>query len=257
MSKEIIKKPNSDKLQIDKGKFTSDMIKAQAAALSKFEIPPVFRQLVVFVLDASESMTWNGLSGKSKGEEISDQIAPIIERLQKSRNSNCFDVSMFAFSQKSNEFIKLKNVKDIDTTAVDFNPCVHVGNYQTYVKETLKEVETRVNEYLNKYAQDNCQALIIFLSDGDLYDYDESYEICDRLRANNKITIASYLLEDKNWNNILPEEELNRLKNNIRGLSSSSKNNLDENFEFFLSKVDPEEIRKHMIKSISTVSKVD
>lgn len=249
MSNEIVKKSGSGKLQINKGKFTSDIIKAQSAALSEFIIPPVFRQLVVFVLDASESMTWEGLSGKSKGEEINEQITPIIKRLQESRNSNCFDVAMHAFSQETKEFLRLTSVKDIDLSQSDFNPCSHVGNYQTYVKETLENTEKQINTYLSKYSQINSQALLILLSDGDLYDYSDSHEICSRLKENNKVTIASYLFEDKNWEENLDTETLDELKLNIKNLSSPG--------DFYHSKVDPEEIRKHMIKSISTVSKVN
>lgn len=249
MSNEIVKKPSSGKLQINKGKFTSDIIKAQSAALSEFVIPPVFRQLVVFVLDASESMTWEGLSGKSKGEEISEQITPIIKRLQESRNSNCFDVAMHAFSQETKEFLRLTSVKDIDLSESDFNPCSHVGNYRTYAKDTLENVEEQINTYLSKYSRVNSQALLILLSDGDLYDYSDCHEICSRLKENNKVTIASYLLEDKNWEENLDTETLDELKLNIKNLSSSG--------DFYHSKVDPEEIRKHMIKSISTVSKVN
>jgi hypothetical protein len=43
-------------------------------------------------------MTWEGVTGKTKGSEIHDQIIPIIERLRNSKNSNSFDINMFAFS---------------------------------------------------------------------------------------------------------------------------------------------------------------
>ena len=50
-------------------------------------------------------------------------------------------------------------------------------------------------------------------------------------------------------NNDFKEEVQNKLKK----FASNEKNG----HNFFTSNIDPEEIRKHMIKSISTVSKID
>lgn len=226
--------------------------KAYSDALSNFELPRLFYQLVVFILDASESMTWEGISGKTKGEEIHEQINPIIARLQSSKNKNCFDINMHAFSMSSKEFIGTTSVVKIDINSSDFNPCNHVGNYKTYAAETLEIVESNVNRYFNQHEQ-NSQALIIILSDGALDDYEKCNEICNRIKANKKTKIASYLLEDKNWKETLNKERLIEFQNNIRNLSSVDSYGMN----FFQSKVNPEEIRNHMIKSISTVSKID
>lgn len=253
MSKEIQKvdsslsPKNTNKLNLSK--FNNA---ALSSALSNIELPRLFHQLVVFILDASESMTWEGISGKAKGEEIHDQIVPIIERLQASKNKNCFDISMIAFSQESKEFIKTIKVTEINTTNFDFNPCSHVGNYKTEIVESLAIAENTINTYLTKNSS-NAQALVIILSDGALDDQLEALEICQSLKQNNKITIASYLLEDMNWKNTLTENRLIDFQNNIKSLSSKDSNGI----HFFHSKVDPGEIRNHMIKSISTVSKID
>lgn len=237
------------KNKLDLSNFNS---KSYSDALSKFEIPRLFYQLVVFILDASESMTWEGITGKSKGEEVHEQILPIITRLQSSKNKNCFDINMHAFSMSSKEFVKETNVVKIDINDADFNPCNHIGNYKTYVAKTLEIVETKVNQYFKNHEQ-NSQALIILLSDGALDDYEESHEICSRIKSNKKTTIASYLLEDKNWRTNLSDERLKEYQDNIRNLSSVDSNGIN----FFHSKVNPEEIRNHMIKSISTISKID
>lgn len=253
MSEEIIKhnnnigKPTSKKLDL-----TNLNTKAFGDALSNVQIPRLFYQLVVFILDASDSMTWEGITGKSKGEEIHEQIVPIIKRLQISKNKNCFDINMYAFSNESKEFLEMKNVTEIDADNFNFNPCVYVDNYQTRILQTIQDVELKVQSYLTKY-ENNGQALIMILSDGDLNDYRESFELCRKLKTNKKITIASYLLEDKNWRESLPESKLEEFQENIKKLSSIDSNDI----HFFHSKVDPEEIRKHMIKSISTVSKID
>jgi uncharacterized protein YegL len=253
MSKEIQKVDSTISTtktnKLDLSKFNNA---ALSSALANIELPRLFHQLVIFILDASESMTWEGISGETKGEEIHNQIVPIIERLQSSKNKNCFDVSMIAFSQETNEFIKNKKATEIDTKNFDFNPCSHVGNYKTEIVKSLAITEDRINSYFKKNSSSS-QALIIILSDGALDDQLEALEICRNLKNNNKVTIASYLLEDMNWKNTLSENRLKLFQNNIKELSSLDSNGL----HFFHSKVDPTEIRNHMIKSISTVSKID
>ena len=253
MSKEIQKVDSTISTtktnKLDLSKFNNA---ALSSALANIELPRLFHQLVIFILDASESMTWEGISGETKGEEIHNQIVPIIERLQSSKNKNCFDVSMIAFSQETNEFIQNKKATEIDTKKFDFNPCSHVGNFKTEIVESLEIADNRIKSYFNNN-NSNCQALVIILSDGALDDQLAALEICQNLKNNNKVTIASYLLEDMNWKNTLSENRLKDFQNNIKSLSSIDSNGL----HFFHSKVDPTEIRNHMIKSISTVSKID
>jgi len=255
MSKELQKTDKIGLVDTKKGKLDLLNINTTAltACLDDLAIPRLFYQLVVFVLDASQSMTWDGISGKTKGNEIHDQIIPIIERLQKSKNSYSFDLSMFAFSQSHEEFIPMTTLKDLNLEGVSFNPCDYVDNYQTYAEPVFLEVEEKIESYLTSHKDKNSQAMIVFLGDGDIYDYSKVIEICDRMKVNNKVTILSYLLEDKKWKENWSIDKLDRLKVNIQNISSKDANGVN----FFESKVDPEEIRKHMIKSISTVSKID
>lgn len=254
MSKDIQKSSHS--VNTNSGGKKLDLSKinnmALGSALANLELPRLFYQLIVFVLDASDSMTWEGITGKSKGEEIHEQIVPIIKRLQSSKNKNCFDISMIAFSQESVEFIKSKKVTEIDAETFDFNPCNKVGNFQTEIQDALELAEERVLGYFEGHPS-NSQALIIVLSDGALNDQKEALEICERIKENKKVTIASYLFEDKKWKDKFTIEQLSYLQKNIKDLSSVDCNGIN----FFHSKVDAEEIRKHMIKSISTVSKID
>jgi hypothetical protein len=256
MSKEIQKHsdPNiQNRTSVKKLDLTAINHGALSASLGELSIPRLYYQLIVFVLDASQSMTWEGLSGKSKGEEIHDQIIPIIERLKTSKNKKSFDISMYAFSENYTNFLSITNPEMIDLTKVNFNPCSYVNNYRTYAEPVLLEVENEINSYLSKHKGKSSQAMIIFLGDGAIHDYSKVIEICNRLNTDKRITILSYLLEDKAWKAQLTQEELEGLKENIKRMSSKDSNGLS----FFESKVDPEEIRNHMIKSISTVSKID
>ena len=255
MSKDLQKADKNGLTKSKTGKidFANFSIDTFAKTMATTELPRLFYQLVVFVLDASESMTWEGVTGKTKGSEIHDQIISIIERLRNSKNSNSFDINMYAFSQSHEEFIPMTSPKDINLVGVSFNPCDYVGNYQTYAEPVFLEVEKKIENYLTTNRDKNCQAMIVFLGDGDIYDYPKVNKICTRLKSNKKVTILSYLLEDKTWVQDLSEDELNVLQNNIKDMSSKDANGLN----FFESKVNPEEIRKHMIKRISTVSKID
>ena len=255
MSKEIQKSNKNGVTRSKTGKidFATFNMDSFAKTMAVTTLPRLFYQLVVFVLDASESMTWEGVSGESKGKEIHNQIGPIIKKLVGSKNANSFDVSMYAFSQTHKEFVSMQTPNSIDIENFNFNPCNYVGNHQTYAEPVFLEAEEKINNYLLENKDKNSQAMIVFLGDGDIYDYSKVIDICDRLKSNNKITILSYLMEDRSWSEELEKEKLDRLRNNIKNMSSKDNNGLN----FFESKVDPEEIRKHMIKSISTVSKID
>lgn len=253
MSKDLVHKKTSTIVGVTKKLDLSGINqKSLAGALSKFELPRLFYQLIIFILDASESMTWDGITGIPKGEELSHQLPPIIDRLQKSKNKNCFDISMIAFSQTTNVFLPLSNVTKIDLNELDFNPCNKVDNYQTYMEESLNIAEDMVNEYFANH-HDNSQAIILILTDGDINDHQNCLEITDRLKKNNRITISSCLFEDKNWNDTLDSNSLEQIKSNVKTLASSSASGES----YFVSKIDPEEIRKHMQKSISTTSNTD
>lgn len=253
MSKDLVHNKTSTVVGVTKKLDLSAINqKSLAGALSKAELPRLFYQLVIFILDASQSMTWEGLTGIPKGEELSLQLPQIIDRLQKSKNKNCFDISMIAFSQTTNVFLPLTNVTKIDLNELDLNPCNKVGNYQTYMEESLNIAEDMVNHYFANH-QDHSQAIILILTDGGINDFENCQEITDRLKSNNRITLSSCLFEDKNWNDTLDSNSLYQIKSNVKSLASSS----PSGESYFVSKIDPEEIRKHMLKSISTVSKID
>ena len=253
MSKDLIHNKTSTQDSVSKKLDLSAINqKSLAGALSKAELPRLFYQLVIFILDASQSMTWEGLTGLPKGEELSAQLPQIIDRLQKSKNKNCFDISMIAFSQDTNTFMPPTNVTKLELDKFDFNPCNKVGNYKTFMEESLLGSESMINQYFSNH-KDHSQALILILTDGDINDYVNCMSITNRLKQNNRITISSCLFEDKNWNAILDNDSLDRIKKNVMNLASLSVSGES----YFVSKIDPEEIRKHMLKSISTVSKID
>jgi len=222
---------------------------ALTAGLSKLTIPRLFYQLVVFVMDGSGSMTYEGKTGNSKGEEIDISFKEVIERLQSSKNKNCFDVSLYAYANESINIVKQTPIKDLDLNK-DYNPCNFITHYNsTKLSETMEAVKQECSAYLRVNGDKNAQVLVIVLSDGVVFDYEVTLKKCNELKLNNKITISSIFFESTSWQEGFDTDDLDDYKESMKMLAS------DESL--FTSTLNPDEIRNHMIKSISTVSKIN
>jgi len=251
MSKELQKanKKGLNKSNTGKLDLLNLNTSALTACLNDLAIPRLFYQLVVFVLDGSGSMTFPGMSGISKGEEVDKSLNQVIHRLLKSKNKNSFDINVWAYANECVEMLPVTQVDKINLP-IPLNPTNFIEEYnKTKLEETLNKVSTYVNEYLDLNINKNAQALIIILSDGAIHDQEESEIICNKLKTNSKTTISTVLFESKLWKEEYEEDDLAFLKENMKTFANNS--------NLFTSTLDPEEIRKHMIKSISTVSKID
>lgn len=83
----------------------------------------MFHQLVVFLLDGFwGSMTAAGRTGRTKGKELHDAMDKVLERLQASRNKNCFDISCRAHSTEEKEVFPQQPVTQIALDAWSFDP---------------------------------------------------------------------------------------------------------------------------------------
>jgi hypothetical protein len=234
------------KSKIDLSKINTS---ALTAGLSKLTIPRLFYQLVVFVMDGSGSMTYEGKTGKSKGEEMDISFKEVMAKLQSSKNKNCFDISLYAYANESINIMKQMPIRDLDLEK-NFNPCNFITHYNsTKLSETIESVKEECNDYLRLNSDKNAQALIIVLSDGVVFDYEITVKKCKELKLNNKVTFASVFFESTSWQEGFDMDDLNDYKDNMKTLASSP--------DLFTSTLNPDEIRNHMIKSISTVSKVN
>ena len=248
MTKDIQKQDNNSlgRSAGNKLDFTNINMESLSTALSNVDLPRTFYQLVVFVLDGSASMGLNGISGKPKGEEIENSVKQTIDRLKKSKNNKSFDVCVWGYANEYIEIMPITTVNDIEDSFC-LNPCNYIEkNMATKLAEVMKTVKSQCDDYLNKYKTKNTQALILILSDGAIHDQSATEEVCDSIkeRENNQTTIASTLFESKEWE----DDNLQFLKDNLESLSSGP--------NFFTSSFNPEEIRKHMIKSISVLSQI-
>lgn len=222
---------------------------ALTAGLSKLTIPRLFYQLVVFVMDGSGSMTYEGKTGKSKGEEMNTSFLEVMERLKISKNKNCFDISLYAYANESINILKQIPIKDLDLSK-DYNPCNFITKYNsTLLSETMEAVKQECSDYLRINSEKSAQALIIVLSDGVVFDYELTLKKCNESKLNNKITFASIFFESATWQEGFDISSIDDFKESMKLLAS------DESL--FTSTLDPDEIRNHMIKSISTVSKIN
>jgi hypothetical protein len=244
----------SDKKSVSIGANSSaiDNINAlnagRKAALSKTELPRQFSQLVLFVLDGSHSMGRKGTSGFSRGEEVHDSVLKVLERLQKSKNRSSFDVGFWAFAEESREMYSIRQVKQFNINKDSFNPCkvINKGN-GTRLFETLQSLELIINNYLDEHKNLNRKVLVIILSDGEIHDYEEVIEIKSKLQSEN-IVFSSIFYESIDWEDFFDEMDLNEIKENLSNLASED--------AYFLSSVDPEKIRQHMIQSVTKISNI-
>jgi len=271
MSKELQK---TDKNGLDiskKGKLDLLNINTSAltASLNELSIPRLFYQLVIFIIDGSNSMNEVSKNGISKANEIDNGIKSIIKRLKNSKNSNSFDVCFLVFSDEFEDVFSLKNVKDISLEQ-SFNPLEYVPSKGTKLNSALLHSKEIVIDYHLKNKLKNCQVLIQILSDGAISDYDDSIKTVNDIKKLNNTTVSCQFLEShieegqewyssneatgeidysSKWSIEEVREDEERIANQFKYFATTP--------DLFVTSIDPEEIRKHMIKSISTVSKID
>ena len=251
MSKDLQKTDKNGLSNTKTGKldFAKTNIEALKNSLTTFTPPRLFYQLVVFVLDGSGSMTFPGMSGQSKGEEVENAVKKVIERLISSKNKNSFDLSIWAYA---NESVRISNITPVESFNLiqNINPCDFIQRYDgTNLISTLNSVKIECEDYLRINKAKNAQALVVILSDGALDEYEESSRLCKSIKNLENTSISSIFYESKTWQENYNVQDMVVLKKDMENLASDS--------SLFTSTLDPEEIRKHMIKSISTVSKID
>lgn len=241
-----LKKSNSN---ISKSKIGQGLMTGAIASLSSIELPRMFNQLVIFLLDGSGSMTFNGTSGKSKGYEVHQAAINVLQRLKESKNKSSFDVAFWAFANETVEMFPVKSVKDFDLIKDCFNPCEYIKDYtKTYLKEALTHAKDQANDYLNLYKDQNTKVLFIILGDGAINDYAKCFDLKEEISKNSAILFSSILFESPQWAEKFDEEMIEKIKKDFSNLASSKAD--------YMSTVDAEKIRSHMIQSITKVSKI-
>ena len=233
---------NLDKLKRLQG------LKPKISSPKGLELPRLFYQKIIFILDASGSMMGKGASNISKGKEVSIAVNKVLDRLKHSKNKNCFDITVYTYSAKKDYGTIIKNKIVTDIIETNFDPTTYQKPLGTYLSDALNEAINEANEYLTINKNKNSQALIIVLSDGAITDYNECYSLTEN---NKNLDIATIYFEGQNTS----------LLSNMFGVNIGERNkDILKNIatkEMFYVSVNAEDIRNQMIKSISTVSKID
>lgn len=248
MSKEIEKSSTEVKTTPGRRIISNGMMAGMQVSLGQVELPRMFNQLIIFLLDGSGSMTFEGISGKSKGDEVHEAVIKVLQRLQVSKNKSSFDVAFWAYANETVQMYPLKPVKEIKLAQDCFDPCKFINDYKfTKLTKALGCAKDLASEYLEKYKSENTKILILILGDGAINDYSKCLEIKEEISNIQSISFSSILFESTNWQE-LEELTIKKWKYNFSQLASSQAD--------YLSTVDPEKIRSHMIQSITKVSKI-
>ena len=205
----------------------------------------------------------------SKAQGIDDAIKGVLDRLRSSKNARSFDIGMHVFSNDFKCVFDAINLADIPI-GQSFNPHQLIDDPgETMLGECLTDVKLLVRNYLARHAEKNAQVLILLLSDGAIRDYSESLEVAQSMMADAKVTFASMYLErliDDQGDYYSSNEKTGEIDHNSSWTVEEVRMHdhaIGKKFKAFASRpelststLDPDEIRKHMVKSISMVSKI-
>jgi predicted nucleic acid-binding Zn ribbon protein len=246
MKKDLQTTSNKNNLN-PSGKGVVDLMNLNLGSLTGASLGRLFNQLVIFILDGSGSMTWTGTSGKSKAEEVSLVTNNVIERLTKSRNKDCFDVIGYAFAVDTKKMIPVTSAEEV-RLGHDFNPCNYIEDYRsTCASEAFRQTEKDIESYFNKHASAGIKtrAIVVLLSDGQLHDHAETSAITKRMLVTNKVDVCCTYFADADSSS---SEDESLSQEMLRELSSLEL--------MYASTMNADDIRDHMVKSISLSSGV-
>jgi archaellum biogenesis ATPase FlaH len=129
-----------------------------------------------------------------------------------------------------------------------FNPCEYLKNRgRTSLCNSLTQTKEIALDYLDKNKNSNSKVIIIILGDGAIEDFENCFKIKQELDQHEKINYSTVLLETPEWQEKY-KDALRQIQEEFKSLASDG--------AFYVSTVDPDEVRKHMIKSITKVSQL-
>jgi hypothetical protein len=273
MNKEIQKHNNGGKLTLGQKLKQSGLNISTMSDLSKdLVLPRTFYQLVIFMLDGSNSMNSATADGRSKAVRIEESVQTVLSRLKKSKSKESFDLSFIVFSD---DFIDvfdgdIKRLIEIDEKHC-FNPLKLIPEPKnTKLANAFKYVREKSEQYLEENSDKTAQVLIMLLSDGAIDDYLDTLKEVNEIKKNTQITLACQYLEqyveegskwysynetldeldyEKSWTIDEVKEDEKRVSDRFKKFSSTD--------ELFITSMDPSLVRDHMIKSITLVSKTN
>ncbi|MGM0947146.1 MAG: vWA domain-containing protein [Bacteroidota bacterium] len=231
-------------------------------------VPRIYNQLIIFVLDASRSMESLSKKGIPKAQDIHDNVQLVLKRLRESKNKTSFDIGMIAFSDESLNVFGIKELKEISENQ-SFNSVKLLKKLGgTKFLPALEEAEKMIDQYFSSIENDLPRnALILMMTDGEMDDYSESLKKVEDLKLKEHITISvmylDSLVEDESewhsWNEETGEVDysnpwtIERVKD-WKNKQTEKLIHFATNDSFYMTTMDAEGVRNHMIKSISDTS---
>jgi hypothetical protein len=140
-------------------------------------------------------------------------------------------------------------VTTVTTAGQSFDPTGHIEAKDTYVAPALNAAREEAEAYLKANAGKRAQALIILLSDGALHDEEEALELTAEIKSISGAALSTifYGTDPRILRMRGVDEDYNEQCAEVLKEMATSE-------AFHTSTLDPEEVRKHMIRSISSVS---
>lgn len=272
MKHEIEKSKNTPDLKGGLSKKYESVTKIMSVTqkeLGEVELPRMFNQLVIFIIDGSRSMQSLSINKISKGKDIENNIHQIIKRLKSSKNKASFDIVNLAFSNSHINSFGMKQVTEIPENE-NFNPVKLIEQPKdTFLFPALKEANEIIKTYFQKHEGKRNAATILMMTDGQIDDYLESSTLIEEMKIDSRVVFSISFLDseideaskyynyNENSGNLDYEEEwsieevrdyMKKVAEKLSLFASSE--------EHFSRSVDPEKVRSQMIKSISLVSKM-
>jgi hypothetical protein len=272
MKKEIQKYDKGGKLSLGENLNISKLnLGALEDLTSEIVLPRTFYQLVIFMLDGSNSMSSMTEDGRSKAVRIEESVKSVLTRLKNSKNKESFDLSFIVFSDDYKDvFNGVTRVIDIDERQC-FNPIKLIQEPKdTKLADALKYANIVSNKYLEENSKRTGQVLLLIFSDGELDDYWDALKVVNEIKRNPQITIAcqyleNYISEGSQWYSY--DEATDEINYNEIWTTEDvkeSEKRISEKFkefasmdELFITTMNPNLVRDHMIKSITLVSKTN
>jgi hypothetical protein len=220
-------------------------LSSSISGLNGFTLPRQFNQLVLFLLDGSGSMTFDGETGVAKGEETSIEVAKVIARLNRSQNKQCFDVGVYAFANEHRCILPTTPATAVNLNG-DFNPCNFIKDWRhTKLATSLEIAREEALAYVKKCDTPGlpAKAMIIILSDGVIHDFEMAKSETSQAKLDARVFVSSVFFSSAECS----PEESGKAQEMLRSLASGG--------GLFSITDTVSDIREHMIHSIrSTMS---
>ncbi|RKQ42909.1 von Willebrand factor type A domain-containing protein [Roseivirga pacifica] len=251
----------------DKINLSSSKLATLSKALSK-KRPRIFYQLIIFVIDGSNSMNAKTKERISRAQAVHNSVTETLDRINRSKNRECFDLCFIYFSDDFTVDIECQNITTLDQNN-DYNPLRKITPRGTFAEGALKEAFSIGRQYCIDNESNDHQVLINLLSDGSFDDRALSKKVIDQIHKEDKFEMSCQYFEREidfsttyyAWDEA--NDEIDKSSPCTPEEAQAYDKKHAEKFkkfvtqpELFLSSTNTEIIRNHMIKSISVVSKL-